>query len=73
MHQGAEGHAIAPAGREVLDVHVLGGARVGGRERRNEEGRKKNRSFGISEGSGTENISKVGATSNAAGGAGGIS
>lgn len=25
VHQGAEGHAVAPAGREVLDVHMLGG------------------------------------------------
>lgn len=32
VHQGAEGHAVAPAGREVLDVHVLSGAREGGRE-----------------------------------------
>lgn len=23
MHQSAEGHAVAPAGREVLDIHVL--------------------------------------------------
>lgn len=33
VHQGAEGHAVAPAGREVLDVHMLRRVDEGGGEK----------------------------------------
>lgn len=41
VHQGAEGHAVAPAGREVLNVHMLGWGGGGGKKGVMEEGKNK--------------------------------
>lgn len=77
VHQGAEGHAVAPAGREVLDLHVLSGAWEGGTEEGSEGGRRREIKRDTSVGRDERvkrngNISKVGAGANAAGGAGGL-